>query len=94
MIYRYVSAASSMILYASQGVGFVREHNGLFHELNTVHDLTVSYLLLPPQIKPLALRPVKVSEDEAVQELSRPHRSNSKEQLSEVSPWMRPFPFS
>ncbi|KAG8011709.1 hypothetical protein GBF38_004001 [Nibea albiflora] len=35
-------------------------------------------------IKPLALRPVKVSEDEAVQELSRPHRSNSKEQLSEI----------
>ncbi|KAM7391728.1 hypothetical protein PAMP_022391 [Pampus punctatissimus] len=34
-------------------------------------------------IKPLALRPVKVSEDETVQELSRPHRSNSKEQLSE-----------
>lgn len=59
-----------------------------------MHDLTVSYLLLPPQIKPLALRPVKVSEDETVQELSRPHRSNSKEQLSEVSPWMRPFPFS
>lgn len=48
----------------------------------------------PPQIKPLALRPVKVSEDETVQELSRPHRSNSKEQLSEVSPWTRPFAFS
>ncbi|AWP06549.1 Hypothetical protein SMAX5B_018808 [Scophthalmus maximus] len=38
-----------------------------------------------PWIKPLALRPVKVSEDETVQELSRPHRSNSKEQLSESS---------
>ncbi|GLD52598.1 autism susceptibility gene 2 protein, partial [Lates japonicus] len=38
-----------------------------------------------PRIKPLALRPVKVSEDETVQELSRPHRSNSKEQLSESS---------
>lgn len=46
------------------------------------------------QIKPLSLRPVKVSEDEVVQELSRPHRSNSKEQLSEVSQWMRTFPFS
>lgn len=45
------------------------------------------------QIKPLALRPVKISEDETVQELSRPHRSNSKEQLSEVSAWTRPFPF-
>uniref|UniRef100_A0A3B3DS85 Fibrosin like 1 n=1 Tax=Oryzias melastigma TaxID=30732 RepID=A0A3B3DS85_ORYME len=37
-------------------------------------------------IKPLAVRPVKVSEDDALQELSRPHRSNSKEQLSEVQP--------
>ncbi|KAG7241373.1 hypothetical protein INR49_025573 [Caranx melampygus] len=37
------------------------------------------------RIKPLALRSVKVSEDETVQELSRPHRSNSKEQLSESS---------
>ncbi|KAJ4942533.1 hypothetical protein JOQ06_012389 [Pogonophryne albipinna] len=36
-----------------------------------------------PTIKPLTLRPVKVSEDEAVKELSRPHRSNSKEQLIE-----------
>uniref|UniRef100_A0A3B3DUC6 Fibrosin like 1 n=1 Tax=Oryzias melastigma TaxID=30732 RepID=A0A3B3DUC6_ORYME len=36
-------------------------------------------------IKPLAVRPVKVSEDDALQELSRPHRSNSKEQLSESS---------
>uniref|UniRef100_A0A3B3HFA8 Fibrosin-like 1 n=1 Tax=Oryzias latipes TaxID=8090 RepID=A0A3B3HFA8_ORYLA len=36
-------------------------------------------------IKPLAIRPVKVSEDDALQELSRPHRSNSKEQLSESS---------
>ncbi|KAK1892223.1 ATP-dependent 6-phosphofructokinase subunit beta [Dissostichus eleginoides] len=39
-----------------------------------------------PTIKPLTLRPVKVSEDEAVKELSRPHRSNSKEQLIESSP--------
>lgn len=53
-----------------------------------------SCFLFPLQIKPLALRPVKVSEDETVQELSRPHRSNSKEQLSEVSPRTRPFPFS
>ncbi|CAG09686.1 unnamed protein product [Tetraodon nigroviridis] len=37
------------------------------------------------QIKPLSIRPVKVIEGEAVQELSRPHRSNSKEQLSESS---------
>lgn len=43
------------------------------------------------QIKPLALRSVKVSEDETVQELGRPHRSNSKEQLSEVSPRKGPF---
>lgn len=65
--------------------------------LTTVHLTAVLFLhfffhsfvvRLPPpplQIKPLALRPVKVSEDETVQELSRPHRSNSKEQLSEVS---------
>lgn len=49
--------------------------------------------LFPLQIKPLALRPVKFSEGEVVQELSRPHRSNSKEHLSEVSPQTRPFPF-
>ncbi|CAB1444757.1 unnamed protein product [Pleuronectes platessa] len=36
-------------------------------------------------IKPLVLRPVKVTEDETMQELSRPQRSNSKEQLSESS---------
>ncbi|KAM6965576.1 fibrosin-1-like protein isoform 3-T3 [Aplochiton taeniatus] len=36
-------------------------------------------------IKPLAVRPVKVSEDEAVQELNTPNRSNSKEHLSESS---------
>ncbi|TWW60769.1 hypothetical protein D4764_05G0008590 [Takifugu flavidus] len=41
--------------------------------------------LFPLQIKPLSIRPVKVSEGETLQELSRPHRSNSKEQLSEVS---------
>lgn len=43
-------------------------------------------VLLILQIKPLAVRPVKLSEDEALQELGRPDRSNSKEQLSEVSP--------
>ncbi|KAI9534350.1 hypothetical protein NQZ68_014761 [Dissostichus eleginoides] len=43
----------------------------------------MSFFLCPLQIKPLTLRPVKVSEDEAVKELSRPHRSNSKEQLIE-----------
>ncbi len=59
-----------------------------------VHDLKMSFFFCPRQIKPLALRPVKVSEDETVQELSRPHRSNSKEQLSEVSSSTRPFPFS
>ena len=68
------------------------DHSGLFHE---VHDFKVSsFPVFPVQIKPLALRPVKVSEDETVQELNRPHRSNSKEQLSEVSPRTRPFPFS
>lgn len=62
------------------------EHSGLVHNLSS--------FLCPLQIKPLALRPLKVSEDvETVQELSRPHRSNSKEQLSEVSPWTRPLPF-
>ncbi|KAF3696119.1 hypothetical protein EXN66_Car011795 [Channa argus] len=37
------------------------------------------------KIKPLVLRPVKVSEDDTMQEHSRPNRSNSKEQLSESS---------
>ncbi|XP_056135782.1 fibrosin-1-like protein [Lampris incognitus] len=36
-------------------------------------------------IKPLVMRAVKVSEDQAMQELSIPHRSNSKEHLSESS---------
>lgn len=42
------------------------------------------------QIKSLTLHPVKVGEDETA--LSRPNRSNSKEQLSEVRPQARPFP--
>jgi len=53
-----------------------------------------SFFLCPLQIKPFALCPVKVREDEKVQELSRPHRSNSKEQLTEVSRWTGPFTFS
>lgn len=51
-----------------------------------------SCLVSSLQIKPLALRPLKVSKDETVQELSPPHRSNSKEQLSEVSPQLSSFP--
>lgn len=53
-----------------------------------------SLICLPLQIKPLALRAVKVSEDEPVQELNRPHLSNSKEQLSEVRLRTQPLPFS
>ncbi|KAF6733646.1 hypothetical protein FQA47_017455, partial [Oryzias melastigma] len=48
-------------------------------------DCTLRPSPLYSKIKPLAVRPVKVSEDDALQELSRPHRSNSKEQLSESS---------
>ncbi|TNN76774.1 hypothetical protein EYF80_013023 [Liparis tanakae] len=46
------------------------------------------------QIKPFALCPVKVREDEKVQELSRPHRSNSKEQLTETSDGELGYPLS
>uniref|UniRef100_A0A8C4HMS2 Fibrosin-like 1 n=1 Tax=Dicentrarchus labrax TaxID=13489 RepID=A0A8C4HMS2_DICLA len=65
--------------------------NGFLHHAQREQErmnerlLKKTYSKKNKMIKPLALRPVKVSEDETVQELSRPHRSNSKEQLSEVS---------
>ncbi|KAE8291702.1 hypothetical protein D5F01_LYC09059 [Larimichthys crocea] len=66
--------------------------NGFLHHAQREQErmnerlLKKTYSKKNKMIKPLALRPVKVSEDETVQELSRPHRSNSKEQLSEVQP--------
>uniref|UniRef100_A0A8C4HP18 Fibrosin-like 1 n=1 Tax=Dicentrarchus labrax TaxID=13489 RepID=A0A8C4HP18_DICLA len=63
--------------------------NGFLHHAQREQErmnerlLKKTYSKKNKMIKPLALRPVKVSEDETVQELSRPHRSNSKEQLSE-----------
>ncbi|XP_067084588.1 fibrosin-1-like protein [Osmerus mordax] len=51
-----------------------------------VDSVVSSKLSRVSQIKPLVLRPVRLSEDEAVQELNRPHRSTSKERLSESSP--------
>uniref|UniRef100_A0A8C4NSW7 Fibrosin-like 1 n=1 Tax=Dicentrarchus labrax TaxID=13489 RepID=A0A8C4NSW7_DICLA len=65
--------------------------NGFLHHAQREQErmnerlLKKTYSKKNKMIKPLALRPVKVSEDETVQELSRPHRSNSKEQLSESS---------
>lgn len=65
--------------------------NGFLHHAQREQErmnerlLKKTYSKKNKTIKPLALRPVKVSEDETVQELSRPHRSNSKEQLSESS---------
>ncbi|XP_072244545.1 fibrosin-1-like protein isoform X8 [Leuresthes tenuis] len=65
--------------------------NGFLHHAQREQErmnerlLKKTYSKKNKTIKPLALRPVKVSEDETLQELSRPHRSNSKEQLSESS---------
>ncbi|TDH12351.1 hypothetical protein EPR50_G00046050 [Perca flavescens] len=65
--------------------------NGFLHHAQREQDriterlLKKTYSKKNKMIKPLVLRPVKLSEDETVQELSRPHRSNSKEQLSESS---------
>ncbi|XP_075960406.1 fibrosin-1-like protein isoform X6 [Anarhichas minor] len=65
--------------------------NGFLHhaqreqERMTERLLKKTYSKKNKMIKPFKLCPVKVREDEMVQELSRPHRSNSKEQLSEVS---------
>ncbi|XP_075960404.1 fibrosin-1-like protein isoform X4 [Anarhichas minor] len=66
--------------------------NGFLHhaqreqERMTERLLKKTYSKKNKMIKPFKLCPVKVREDEMVQELSRPHRSNSKEQLSEVQP--------
>ncbi|XP_077943672.1 fibrosin-like 1 isoform X36 [Gasterosteus aculeatus] len=65
--------------------------NGFLHhaqreqERMTDRLLKRTYSKKNKMIKPFALCPVKVREDEMVQEVSRPHRSNSKEQLSETS---------
>ncbi|KAM4577284.1 fibrosin-1-like protein isoform 7-T7 [Odontesthes bonariensis] len=65
--------------------------NGFLHHAQREQErmnerlLKKTYSKKNKTIKPLALRPVKVSEDETLQELIRPHRSNSKEQLSESS---------
>lgn len=65
--------------------------NGFLHHAEREQErmnerlLKKTYSKKNKMIKPLSIRPVKVSEGEAVQELSRPHRSASKEQLSEVS---------
>ncbi|XP_075960405.1 fibrosin-1-like protein isoform X5 [Anarhichas minor] len=65
--------------------------NGFLHhaqreqERMTERLLKKTYSKKNKMIKPFKLCPVKVREDEMVQELSRPHRSNSKEQLSESS---------
>nr|XP_054587257.1 autism susceptibility gene 2 protein homolog isoform X4 [Nothobranchius furzeri] len=65
--------------------------NGFLHHAQREQErmnerlLKKTYSKKNKMIKPLALRPVKVSTEETLQELSRPNRSNSKEQLSESS---------
>uniref|UniRef100_A0A3P9Q423 Fibrosin like 1 n=1 Tax=Poecilia reticulata TaxID=8081 RepID=A0A3P9Q423_POERE len=65
--------------------------NGFLHHAQREQErmnerlLKKTYSKKNKTIKPLAPRPVKLREDETFQEFSRPHRSNSKEQLSEVS---------
>ncbi|XP_024861354.1 autism susceptibility gene 2 protein isoform X5 [Kryptolebias marmoratus] len=66
--------------------------NGFLHHAQREQErmnerlLKKTYSKKNKMIKPLALRPVKVSIDDTLHELGRPHRSNSKEQLSEVLP--------
>ncbi|XP_037836443.1 autism susceptibility gene 2 protein isoform X6 [Kryptolebias marmoratus] len=63
--------------------------NGFLHHAQREQErmnerlLKKTYSKKNKMIKPLALRPVKVSIDDTLHELGRPHRSNSKEQLSE-----------
>ncbi|XP_032433641.1 autism susceptibility gene 2 protein isoform X7 [Xiphophorus hellerii] len=65
--------------------------NGFLHHAQREQErmnerlLKKTYSKKNKMIKPLAPRPVKLREDETFQEFSRPHRSNSKEQLSESS---------
>ncbi|XP_017270111.1 autism susceptibility gene 2 protein isoform X3 [Kryptolebias marmoratus] len=65
--------------------------NGFLHHAQREQErmnerlLKKTYSKKNKMIKPLALRPVKVSIDDTLHELGRPHRSNSKEQLSESS---------
>uniref|UniRef100_A0A3P9Q495 Fibrosin like 1 n=1 Tax=Poecilia reticulata TaxID=8081 RepID=A0A3P9Q495_POERE len=65
--------------------------NGFLHHAQREQErmnerlLKKTYSKKNKTIKPLAPRPVKLREDETFQEFSRPHRSNSKEQLSESS---------
>uniref|UniRef100_A0A1A7XNJ2 Fibrosin-like 1 n=1 Tax=Iconisemion striatum TaxID=60296 RepID=A0A1A7XNJ2_9TELE len=65
--------------------------NGFLHHAQREQErmnerlLKKTYSKKNKTIKPLALRPVKVTTEETLQELSRPNRSNSKEQLSESS---------
>ncbi|KAM4745771.1 fibrosin-1-like protein isoform 4-T4 [Anableps anableps] len=65
--------------------------NGFLHHAQREQErmnerlLKKTYSKKNKTIKPLAPRPVKLREDETFQELSLPHRSNSKEQLSESS---------
>ncbi|XP_043968627.1 autism susceptibility gene 2 protein isoform X9 [Gambusia affinis] len=65
--------------------------NGFLHHAQREQErmnerlLKKTYSKKNKTIKPLAPRPVKLREDETFHEFSRPHRSNSKEQLSESS---------
>ncbi|XP_013874167.1 autism susceptibility gene 2 protein isoform X5 [Austrofundulus limnaeus] len=65
--------------------------NGFLHHAQREQErmnerlLKRTYSKKNKMIKPLALCPVKVSIDDTLQELGRPHRSNSKERLSESS---------